>query len=275
MRLLYSTVLVYFVAECTYKICWYVSGGTQIPHYGNIYLSSTIACILEVSSWIYRTSLFFFVCILYKLICFLQILRLEGFAQVFQQETEVGSILIEHLSIRRNLRIISHRFRAFMLLSLLMVTASQFAALLMTTRASSQVNIFKAGELAVSVPFRLHYFNMRQICLLIFLLMLQLCSVTLITGLVICLRSATKVTHKAQSITGLAAKWHVCATINSLDYADNETPPAQISSAQVFPLVEECESDDEGGDEDDNLDDAKLVPIYAHTISYQKRQALG
>ena len=105
--------------------------------------------------------------------------------------------------------------------------------------------------------------------------MLQLCSISLITGLIICLRSATKVTHKAHSITGLAAKWHVCATINSFDHSDGETPPTQISSAQVFPLVAECESDDEGGDEDDDLDDAKLVPIYAHTISYQKRQALG
>ena len=157
MRLLYIIVVIYFAAECTYKIWWYASGGTKIPHYGNIYLSDTIACILEVCSWLYRTTIFFLVCVLFQLICFLQILRLEDFAQVFQQETEVGLILIEHLSIRRNLRIISHRFRAFMLLSLLMVTASQLAALLMTTRASSEVNVFKAGELAVIDISHLYY----------------------------------------------------------------------------------------------------------------------
>ncbi|KAF3451789.1 hypothetical protein FNV43_RR07885 [Rhamnella rubrinervis] len=198
MRLLYVVVLIYFAAECTYKIWWYVSGGTEIPYYGNIYLSGTIACILEYQK---KSS---------------------------DYKPQVPSIYVALL---------------------LMVTASQLAALLMTTRASSEVNIFKAGELA-------------------------LCSISLITGLIICLRSTTKVTHKAQSITGLAAKWHVCATINSFDHTDGETPPAQISAAQVFPLVAESQSDDEGGDEDDDLDDAKLVPIYAHTISYQKRQAL-
>lgn len=98
---------------------------------------------------------------------------------------------------------------------------------------------------------------------------------SLISGLFICLRSATKVTHRAQSITGLAAKWHLCATINSFDYTDGETPTTQTSSAQVFPLGSEWESDEEEEDGDDDLDDAKLVPIYAHTISFQKRQALG
>ncbi|KAH7545276.1 hypothetical protein FEM48_Zijuj01G0076500 [Ziziphus jujuba var. spinosa] len=249
MRLLYVVVLLFFAIETAYKIWWYISGGTQVPHYGNLYLSDTIACILEICSWLYRTTLFFLVCVLYQLICFLQILRLEDFARVFQRETEVELILIDHLRIRRNLRIISHRFRAFVLLSLIMVTASQLAALLMATRASSQVNIFKAGELA-------------------------LCSMSLISGLFICLRSATKVTHRAQSITGLAAKWHLCATINSFDYTDGETPTTQISSAQVFPLGSECESDTEEGDVDDDLDDAKMVPIFAHTISFQKRQAL-
>lgn len=158
MRLLYVTVLLFFAVESAYKIWWYISGGIQIPHYCNIYLSDTIACTLEICSWLYRTAIFFLVCVLYQLICFLQILRLEDFARVFQKETEVGLILIEHLSIRRNLRTLSHRFRAFILLSLVMATASQLAALLMAIRTGSQVNIFKAGELAVIVISHLHYY---------------------------------------------------------------------------------------------------------------------
>lgn len=158
MRLLYVTVLLFFAVESAYKIWWYISGGIQIPHYGNIYLSDTIACTLEICSWLYRTAIFFLVCVLYQLICFLQILRLEDFARVFQKETEVGLILIDHLSIRRNLRTLSHRFRTFILLSLVMATASQLAALLMAIRTGSQVNIFKAGELAVIVISHLHYY---------------------------------------------------------------------------------------------------------------------
>lgn len=107
--------------------------------------------------------------------------------------------------------------------------------------------------------------------------MVQLCSISLITSLFICLRSATKLTHKAQSITGLAAKWNVCATIHSFDYAETETPmiPQVSSDHQVFPFGADLESDDEEADEDDDLDNGKLVPVFRNTISFQKRHALG
>lgn len=153
MKLWSSFIIPCFAMEATYKLWWYISGGSTIPHYGNIYISDTIACTLELCSWLYRTSMFFLVCILYRLICYLQILRMEDFAKVFQKETDVGSILQEHLSFRRCLRIISHRFRVFILLTLLLVTASQFISLLMVTRTGADTNIFKAGDLSVSYPF--------------------------------------------------------------------------------------------------------------------------
>lgn len=103
---------------------------------------------------------------------------------------------------------------------------------------------------------------------------MQLCSISLVTGLFICLRSATKITHRAQSITSLAAKWHACATINSFDDADGDTPVAQIVSPQMFSSGVDWGSEEEE-DGNDDLDNTKLVPIFAHTISFQKRQALG
>lgn len=240
MKLLLLFVFPSFSAVCIYKIWWYVSGATQLPYYGNIYLSDIILCTLELCSWLYRTSTFFLVCVLFRLICYLQILRLEDYAQVFQQESEVGSILMEHLRIRRHLKVISHRFRLFILLSLVLVTASQLSFLLVTIRSGANSNILKAGELAI-------------------------CSVGLVTGLFICLRIAAKITHKAQSITSLAAKWHICATINSFDNTEDETTPrSQIDG----------ESDDEEGDGDDDLNNTKLVLNFAHTVSFQKRQAL-
>ena len=92
------------------------------------------------------------------------------------------------------------------------------------------------------------------------------------------MRSATKITHRAQVITSLAAEWHVCATINSFDDADGETSTAQIVSPQMFPAGADWESEEEEEEEEDgedDLDNTKLVPIFAHTISFQKRQALG
>lgn len=151
MKLILRWGLPCFIAECAYKLWWYISGTSQIPYYGDVLLSSIIMGALELCSWLYRTSIFFLVCVLFRLICYLQILRLDEFARVFQRETEVGSILLEHLRMRRNLRIISHRFRGFILSSLLLVTASQLIFLLMVIKPHADADVLKAGELAVKL----------------------------------------------------------------------------------------------------------------------------
>ncbi|XP_023524519.1 uncharacterized protein LOC111788411 [Cucurbita pepo subsp. pepo] len=243
MELISFFLLPCFMAEAAYKIWWYVSAANEIPYYGNMYLSYITSCTLELFSWLYRTSIFFFVCILFRLVCRLQMIRLEDFVSVFHRESDVGTILMQHLGLRRTLTIISHRFRVFMFLSLILVTASQFISLLMTTRSHALANLSKTGQLA-------------------------LCSISLVTGLFICLRSAAKITHKAQSITCLAAKWHVSAAINTFDDLDNETPTASVIAAFEF------NSDDDEEDDEDDEDDMKLMPVFAHTISFQKRQAL-
>ncbi|XP_057529547.1 uncharacterized protein LOC130808109 [Amaranthus tricolor] len=248
-------VLPCFVAECAYKIWWYASGATQIPFLGNIILSDIVACSLELISWLYRTLVFFLVCILFRLICYLQILRLKDFATVFQVDSDVGSVLVEHLRVRRHLRIISHRYRAFILCALIFITSSQFTSLLYTTKNHGDMSIFRAGELA-------------------------LCSMTLMTGLAIILRSATKITHKAQAITSLSAKWHVCATIDSFGAtSENETPVLHNSNnaggAGFFDARSGESDDDEAGDEEDDVDNTKFLPAYAYSsICFQKRQAL-
>ncbi|XXG81937.1 hypothetical protein AAC387_Pa09g2465 [Persea americana] len=261
-KLLSIFVVPCFCAESAYKIWWYCSGASRIPFLGNVYLSDPIACVLELCSWLYRTSIFFLVCVLFHLICHLQILRLQDFTRVFTQESDVVSMLTEHMRIEKHLRIISHRFRSFILLTLFFVTASQFASLLNTTKSHADVNIFRAGELA-------------------------LCSMGLVTGLFICLRSAAKITHKAQAITCHAAKWHVCATIDSFDTIDCEAPsPTHITDAppphrrpppSLVPSSQDHhhDVDDSSEDSDSSCSDSKFLPLNAAiTISFQKRQAL-
>lgn len=253
-------ILSYFVTPCflamsSYKIWWYASGASQIPFLGNVILSDTVACVMELCSWLYRTTVIFLVCVLFRLICHLQILRLQDFAQVFQMDSDVGSILSEHLRIRRHLRIISHRYRTFILLSLILVTGSQFYSLLITTKAYAELNIYRAGELA-------------------------LCSMTLLTALLILLRSASKITHKAQAVTCLAAKWHVCATIESFETVDGETPRlVNRSSGHGYYATDvdagDLDDSEDYGDEEDDFDNNDLIPAYAYSaISFQKRQAL-
>lgn len=105
-------------------------------------------------------------------------------------------------------------------------------------------------------------------------MLLQLTSMTLVAGLFICLRSAAKITHRAQAITCLAAKWHACSTINSFDDVDDDIPRAHIVAPRVDYINGNWESDNEEGDEDD-IDNTNIMPIFTHTMSYQKRQALG
>ncbi|XP_076931335.1 uncharacterized protein LOC143596438 [Bidens hawaiensis] len=252
LKILSIFVIPCFTAESAYKIWWYSSGATAIPFLGNVIISDTFACILELCSWLYRTVVFFLVCVLFRLICYLQILRLQDFAKVFQVDSDVESVLREHLRIRRHLKIISHRYRVFILLALILVTVSQLASLLNTTRRSAEISIFKSGELA-------------------------LVSVSLLAGLMILLRSATRITHKAQGVTCLAAKWHVCATIDAFESpkADTETPTDGTVDSQVFPCEASSSDYDDVGSEEDELDNTKLIPAYAYsTISFQKRQAL-
>ncbi|URE22314.1 hypothetical protein MUK42_15458 [Musa troglodytarum] len=245
-RLLSIFVMPCFVGEVAYKIWWYSSGSERIPFAmtDSIVIGDVVACILELASWIYRMSLFLLVCVLFRLMCHLQILRLQDFASVFGEggpESDVASVLGEHLRIRRQLRIISHRYRSFILSCLLLVTASQLATLLLTTRPRAVVNLNNAGELA-------------------------LCSIGLVTGLLICLRSAAKITHKAQAITSQAATWHACATIESFDAESETSFPPNCSSGD--------ESDDADDKDGDVLDVRKMMPSKINTISFQKRQAL-
>lgn len=150
MKFLSLFVFPSLAAEAAYRIWWYSTGAGEIPYLGNMYLSYTVSCGLQLFSWLYRTSIFLLVCILYQLTCHLQLLCLDDFAQFFQKETDVGSILLEHMKIRRTLRIISHRFRKFILSSLILITASQFISLLMTFSSKISTNFYEAGELAVS-----------------------------------------------------------------------------------------------------------------------------
>ncbi|KAM7461092.1 hypothetical protein LguiA_029213 [Lonicera macranthoides] len=92
------------------------------------------------------------------------------------------------------------------------------------------------------------------------------CSLSLLAGLLILLRSATRITHKARAVTCLAAKWHACATIDSFDAGDGETPMARVAGNQIFPVSSDGSSGaDDVGDKEDKLDNSKMVPAYTYT----------
>lgn len=107
---------------------------------------------------------------------------------------------------------------------------------------------------------------------------------SLVTGLLVCLHSAAKITHKTQSITSVAAAWHADATINSLD-RDQENPRTpsktclqQQTPTSPFPMAGASsgeESDDDEWRSEDGVDTSRFTPFHATNVSFQKRQALG
>ncbi|KAH0721885.1 hypothetical protein KY289_004929 [Solanum tuberosum] len=244
LKILFIFVLPCFAVECAYKIWWYSSGGTRIPFVGNVIVSDTVACILELSSWLYRTVVFFLVCILFRLICYLQILRLQDFAQVFHVDSDVESVLREHLRIRRHLRIISHRYRSFILWALMFVTASQFASLLMTTRSTADLHIYKSGEGDYKVVNRTITNKVKVQVAKFVVKVALLCQPSR--------RADDTVVKCNQNYTQGSIRYVPCSQV------------ARSSDA------------DDVGDEEDELDNTKFVHAYAYsTISFQKRQALG
>ncbi|CAN6228322.1 unnamed protein product [Urochloa humidicola] len=276
-RLLGCFVLPCFLADAAYKVTWYFAARPFADAPWAPWWVPAACCAAEMASWIYRTALFFMACVLFRTICFLQILRMTGFARDVGQCADVAAVLRQHRRIRVQLRQISHRYRRFILYGLILVTVSQFTALLAATRPHAQVNLATAGELA-------------------------LCSVSLVTGLLICLHSAAKITHKTQSITSVAAAWHADATINSLD-RDQENPrtpsrayllqhqapaspfsPSKAYLQQQHAPASPCfsaasassgeESDDDESRSEDSVDTSRFASSHVTNISFQKRQAL-
>lgn len=255
-------VLAYFLAPCSladaaYKVYWYWAAAPFRSPWWN-----AAACALEAASWVYRTAVFFMICVLFRVICYLQVLRMVGFAREFGRFADVAVVLEHHRRIRDQLRRISHRYRRFIIFCLVLVTASQFSALLATTRPHARINIATAGELA-------------------------LCSVSLVAGLLVCLHSAAKITHKTQAITSVAAAWHADATIHAFDNDLEDPDPAlpaatgYLAPANAYRVAPGEESDGYGDDEDDDdnmsedsIDDSKLVPFQVNNMCFQKRQAL-
>jgi hypothetical protein len=114
---------------------------------------------------------------------------------------------------------------------------------------------------------------------------MQLCSVSLVAGLLVCLHSAAKITHKTQAITSVAAAWHADATIHAFDNDLEDPDPAlpaatgYLAPANAYRVASGEESDgyndDDDARSDDSLDDPKLVPFQVNNMCFQKRQALG
>lgn len=140
--------------ELSFRLWWYVYVTISIPFVqDNTRLSLVLNITLFLAgmlSWLYRTSVFLFTCILFRLMSSLQILRLQGYNKLLRETPNVEVILSEHMRIRSQLNTISHRFRLFISLALLSISFSQMWSLFVLLGTADKFNFFRAGDLVVS-----------------------------------------------------------------------------------------------------------------------------
>ncbi|GLU01112.1 hypothetical protein SLE2022_184370 [Rubroshorea leprosula] len=187
-RCLAFILLPSFLVELAHKIIFFSSVKIRLPYINSGVPLNAIMFFLVLGSWVYRTWVFLLVCILFRLTCELQILRFQGLHKMFEGcGSDAGEIFQEHKRIRKQLSITSHRYRFFIIASMVVITVSQFAALLLVLASKSKKSFLNSGDLVV-------------------------CSAVEVSGFFLCLLGAARITHRAQGMAAAASRWHMSVT---------------------------------------------------------------
>ncbi|KAG5059678.1 hypothetical protein JHK87_000707 [Glycine soja] len=140
-------ILPSFFVELVHKIILFSSVEISIPCGTPL---NWVVFVLVLVSWVYRTGLFLLACVLFRLTCELQILRFEGLRKLFEGcGSDANMIFREHVRIRRQLWIMSHRYKFFIITCLVTITISQLGSLLLVLESKSDTTFFNSGDLVI------------------------------------------------------------------------------------------------------------------------------
>ncbi|XP_077236828.1 ras guanine nucleotide exchange factor K isoform X2 [Tasmannia lanceolata] len=213
-----------FGVELAHKIIFFSTVTVSLPFLNTRIPENSVMFMAVLTSWVYRTGMFLLVCVLFRVTCELQILRIEGFRKMLEGcGSDAGDIFREHLRIKRQLWVISHRYRIFIIGCLLTITVTQLGALLLVFASKSQPNFFNSGDLVV-------------------------CSAVQLSGFSMCLMGAARITHRAQGVVAIATKWHMLITSSSSAQSNtlspkNPTPPVANGSSTPNRATDSQSSD--------------------------------
>ncbi|KAK6116584.1 hypothetical protein DH2020_049690 [Rehmannia glutinosa] len=153
---------------------------------------SALILLAFVFSWAYVTTIILSACVMFHVVCNLQIIHFDEYGKLLEREPDVVELLQEHARLRYYLSKISHRFRIYLLLQFVIVTISQFMTLFQTTGYNGMITFINGGDFAVS-------------------------SIVQVVGIILCLNAAAKISHRAQGIGALAGRWHALVTCSVTD----------------------------------------------------------
>ncbi|KAL3818580.1 hypothetical protein ACJIZ3_004485 [Penstemon smallii] len=242
---------VYCLLTSLFGVCFLLKAAREVTRI--IYLHhdpwwlSVILFFASILSWSYTTLVFLAGCALFNLVGNLQVIHFENYGKILETDMDVQVYIEEHMNLTHDLSKISHRFRIFLLLEFLIVTASQFMTLLQTTENQSIINLINGGDFAVL-------------------------SVVQLVGIVLCLSAAAKISHRAQSLGSIASRWHALVTCNSNDASGpgDNGGNSEFSHPVGSLTVNYSESDLESSDYTPLPTNVQLTHS---TSSYHKRQA--
>ncbi|KAM5571724.1 hypothetical protein ABKV19_012022 [Rosa sericea] len=224
---------------------------TRVVYVPQDSLWKSVAVLLAfLVSWMYSNVIFLSGSCLFNLVCNLQVIHFENYGKLLEMDIDVSAYVEEHICLTHHLSKISHRFRIYLLLQLLLVTASQFVALLESTENSKVITLINGGDFVVS-------------------------SIVELVGIIICLQAAAKISQRAQGLASVASRWHALITCSSGDASqlgiDNDTENLESSSYPAGSLpINYSETD---------LESIDYVPVPTNTqlasymSLYHKRQA--
>ncbi|XP_015896189.2 uncharacterized protein LOC107429928 [Ziziphus jujuba] len=237
-RYLACILLPSFFVALAHKIIFFSTVKISLPYISPGVPLNSIVFFLVLASWVYRTGVFLLVCVLFRLTCELQILRFEGLHKLFEGWDSDSSVIFEeHVRIRKQLLVTSHRYRVFIIACLFTITVSQFVALLLVLASKSEKTFFNSGDLLV-------------------------CSAVQLCGFCLCLLGAARITHRAQGIVGIATRWNMVVTGTSAGLG------GQCKSQA--PAAADPNDSSEFSDSSDNF-----ISVSPHDpSSFQTRQAL-
>lgn len=154
-RYLACILLPSFLVELAHKITLFSTVKISLPYIiGSGVPWNSIMFVLVLASWVYRTGVFLLVCVLFRLTCELQILRFEGLHKLLDGcESDAGVIFREHVRIKKQLSVTSHRYRFFIIACSVTITISQLGALLLVLAFKSDKTFINSGDLVVSNLF--------------------------------------------------------------------------------------------------------------------------
>ncbi|KAJ8431178.1 hypothetical protein Cgig2_008745 [Carnegiea gigantea] len=213
----------------------------KVIYVGNdSWLESLLNMFILLVSWAYSAIIYLSGSSLFSLVCNLQVIHFENYRTLLERDLDVLVYIQEHIRLTFHLSKISHRFRIFLILEFLIVTASQFVALLETTGSNPNFNFINGADFAV-------------------------------VGIIICLHAAAKMSHRAQGLASFASRWHAFATCNSNETLRNASSSGNLDTSNlVIPVVNYSESDLESAD---YVLPPTNVELAAYMSSYHKRQA--